>query len=110
MEPTCELLYQWKQNNLNVDYICLDNAGENIKLQQQCMSSDWKLNIKFEFTARDTPQFNHLAELGFAVLANKGRSLMYAAHVPQDIQYRLWREAFQTATLLDGLVVITLNR
>ena len=85
VEPTCELLYEWKQNNLKVDYIHLDNAGENIKLQQQCVSFDWKLKINFEITARDMPQFNHLAELGFAVLANKGRALMHAAHVPQDI-------------------------
>jgi hypothetical protein len=54
-------------------------------LQQRSQSADWKLNIKFEFTARDTPQQNHLAELGFAHLANYGRALMARANVPMNI-------------------------
>ena len=45
--------------------------GENIKLQARSQSADWKLNITYEYTARDTPQQNHLAEVGFALLANK---------------------------------------
>jgi hypothetical protein len=40
------------------------------------------LDIQYEFMARDTPQQNHLAELGFAVLANRGRALMHRATVP----------------------------
>jgi hypothetical protein len=56
-------------------------------------STDWKFNIQFEFTARDTPQQNYLAELGFATLANRG----------------LWKEAFKTATLLDGLTATTIG-
>jgi hypothetical protein len=54
-------------------------------LQQRCESVEWKLDIEFEFTARDTPQQNHLAELGFAVLVNRGRALMTRANVPEII-------------------------
>ena len=32
-----------------------DNAGENKKLEKRCGSADWKLDVKFEYTARDTP-------------------------------------------------------
>jgi hypothetical protein len=48
----------------------MDGAGENKKLQKRSDSKDWKLEIDYEITARATPQQNHLAELGFATLAN----------------------------------------
>ena len=109
VEPTCEQLYRWMQNGKVVKYIRLDDAGENLALQARAHSEAWKLNIEFEFTGRDTPQRNHLAELGFAVLANRGRAIMVRAHVPKDIRYLLWREAFKTATLLDGLQMVTID-
>lgn len=109
VEPTCELLNKWKQNNKIVKFIRMDNAGENLKLRARAESVDWKLNVTFEMTARDTPQQNHLAELGFATLINKARALMAAAHVPDSIRYKLWREAITTATLLDGLQLVTVK-
>ena len=102
-------MHRWKEAGKQVKFMRLDNAGENKMLQKRSDSADWKLNITFEFTARDTPQQNHLAELGFAVLANRGRALMYRANVPLVIRYKVWREAFMTVTLLDGLTVIKLN-
>jgi hypothetical protein len=59
------------------------------------------LIINFEYTAANTPQQNHLAELGFAVLANRGCAMMHQANLPLETRYQLFREAFQTATLLD---------
>jgi hypothetical protein len=50
-----------------------------------------------------------LAELGFAVLANRGRALMHRANVPMKERYKLFCEAFKTATLLDGLIPIELD-
>jgi hypothetical protein len=109
IEPTCVKLNRWKQAGLAVKIMRLDNAGENKKLKERCESADWKLDIKFEFTARDTPQQNHLAELGFAVLTNRGRAMMHRANVPERIRYKLVGEAFTTATLLDALVPITID-
>ena len=109
VEPTCELFHKWKQQGHVVQIVRMDNAGENRKLQARCCSVDWKLNMEFEFTARDTPQQNHLAELGFAVLANKTRTLMTAANIPFDKRFKLWKEAVKTATLLDGLLVVEMN-
>ena len=65
--------------------------------------------MTFEFTARDMPQQNHLVELAFAVLANCGRALMVKANVPERMRYQFFREAFQTATLLDGLIATTID-
>ena len=59
---------------------------------------------QFEFTGRNTHQRNHLAEIGFHVLANHGRAIMEDAGIPRNLRYLLWQEAFKTATKLDGLV------
>ena len=87
----------------------MDNAGENKLLQSRCESADWKFRIQPEYTASYTPQQNHLAELGFAILANRGRALMARANVPLSVRYKIWRHAMKTATLLDGLTVTTVE-
>ena len=99
-------MYRWKQAGRGIEIIRCDNAGENEKLQERAGSADWKLDIEFEYTVQDTPQQNHLAELGFATLYNKGRAMLIAAKVPQNLQYKLSAECFKTATLLDGLMAI----
>jgi hypothetical protein len=33
-----------------------DNAGENMKLEKRLHSADWKLPVKMEYTAANTPQ------------------------------------------------------
>jgi hypothetical protein len=72
-------------------------------------SSDWKSDIVFEYTGRDTPQRNSLVEVSFHTLASRGRAVMNDAQVPNELRYILWREAFRTATLLDGLTIIDIN-
>ena len=74
IEPTCVQINQWHQNGMIVRYLRCDNAGENKKLEERINGANWKLNIQFEYTARDTPQQNHLAELAFATIANRGRA------------------------------------
>jgi hypothetical protein len=109
VEPTCVQLNKWKNADKAVKFIRMDNAGENKLLQTRLESAAWKLDIQYEYTARDTPQQNHLAELGFAVLGNRGRALLYRANVPRADRFILWRDAFQTATLLDGLMMIKID-
>eukprot|EP00957_Ditylum_brightwellii_P197981 15083134-Ditylum_brightwellii.AAC.1 len=85
VEPTLEQFHKWQQQNILVKFVRCDNAGENKSLEKRAKSSDWKFDITFEYTARDTPQQNHLAELGFSVLAARGRTLMYRANVPKHM-------------------------
>jgi hypothetical protein len=59
--------------------------------------------------ARDTPQQNHLAELGIAVTINKARAMMAAANIPLTIRYKIWKEAAKTAALFDGLMTVEIN-
>jgi len=106
VEPTCELFYKWKEV---VKIARMDGAGKNIKLKKRTDSVDWKLSIDYEITARNTPQQNHLAEIAFTIIGNRGRALMHHANVPEEIRYKLYREAFTTATHLDGLKVIAID-
>ena len=109
VEPTCEFLHRWESNGLGATHVRLDNAGENILLQSRSQSADWKLNLNFEFTARNTPQQNSLAEVAISTIAMRGRAMMHRANVPMEYRSLLWTTAFDTATLLDGLVVIELD-
>jgi hypothetical protein len=110
VESSCELFHKWKEGGNPVKFIRCDNAGENKTLQKRANSSAWKLNIEFEFTPRDTPQHNHLAELALASIASKGRTLMCAANIPLKVRYKVWVKAFQHATDLDGLIVIQIDK
>jgi hypothetical protein len=107
--PTLDELTRWNKSGMKVKYIRLDNARENVKLQKVSDSKDYKMKLHFEFTARNTPQQNHLAELGFAVLINRGRAMMHRANIPKDIRYKVFPKVFETATLLDSLVMCTID-
>jgi hypothetical protein len=72
-------------------------------------NKDVRVKIGYEYTCRDTPHHNHMAELGFATLGNKGRTLMVRANISMGKIYLLFREAFKTATDLDSLVVTTIG-
>jgi hypothetical protein len=65
----------------------LDNAGENKKLIERLRSSDWKMNPVVEYTPRDTPQYNHLVEVGFPTIRKQATALMNEANIPQKKRY-----------------------
>ena len=89
----------------------MDPSGENHKLAKRAQSVDWKelQPIDFEFTSRDTPQHNNLAELSFPYIAGKSRAMMGAAHVPAKVRGKVAPKAVECACKLDGLRVVTLN-
>ena len=105
IEPVCEQFNRWHQAGHPRKTIQMDNAGENKGLEQQLNSAAWKLDVDMEYIARDT----HMAELSPTKIASKGSTLMALASVPQDIRYRLFREAMTTATLWDNLMVVNVD-
>ena len=108
-EPTCELFSCWKCAGHGVEIIRLDNAGENVALQNCCNSASWQLGIEFEFTARDTPQQNSLAEVGIFTLANRVWAMMHYAHVPLEYRYKLFHDCYATAAMVGGLMIVNVN-
>jgi hypothetical protein len=104
VEPILTKWSKWQGMGFDVNNVRLDYAGKNKKLQTRAKYCDWKFAIKWELTARDTPQQNHLVEVGFAVLANRERALMHMAHIPKKMRYQIVPKAFKMATVLNGLV------
>jgi hypothetical protein len=85
--PTCATLYQWSTKGRKTLFIRCDGAGENHSLETMLHSSEWKMPIEFEYTARNTPQQNHLAEIGIYVICCQGRALMSRANSPRIYRY-----------------------
>jgi hypothetical protein len=109
VEYVCEQFKKWQQADLRVQVVRCDNGGENKALEQRAQSADWQLGLQFEFTGRNTPQQNSLAEVAFATLANRGRAMMHRANLPLRLRYLLFKEVLKTATLLDGLIVTSIS-
>ena len=109
IEPTCQLFKEYQGKEKEVKILRMDNAGENKELVKQLNSKKWQLYPKIEWTARDTPQQNHLVEVGFTTLYGRGRALMIEAKVPKNKRHIVGQKAFETATKLDGLIPTTIN-
>jgi hypothetical protein len=105
----CELFHKDRSDGRHVRYVRRDNAGENHTYRDRAQSSAWKLNIRFEFTSRSTPQHNSLAETGFATLLKRARALFADANIPLEFRYRLYKEVIGTAAKLDSLNVISVD-
>ena len=65
--------------------------------------------LDFEFTSRETPQHNSLAELAFPYIAGTTRAMMGDTMVPDDLHAKVAFEAIACATQLDGLVVVDVS-
>ena len=109
VEPTLRELQKLRHANKDVKFIWCDNGGENEALKKKSESAEWKLGIKFEFTACDTPQQNYLAEIGFTYIFNRAMAMMNGANIPKEIRLRLYTKAIETATLLDGLTQVEIS-
>ena len=109
IKPACDQINRWKQQGKAVKILRCDNGGENIALEKQCNGNDYNLNVKFEFTAQNIPQQNAPVEKGFDTLYGRGRAIMIAANIPEQLRYVLFREAFKHATNMDNLTVITID-
>jgi hypothetical protein len=109
VDPTCATLYQWSTKGTKTLFIWCDGAGENHSHEDTLHSSQWKMPIALEYTARNTPQQNHLAEIGIYVICCRGRALMPRANSPKKYRYRIFWLATETACVLDWLTVVTID-
>ncbi len=62
-----------------------------------------------EYTVRDTPQQNLLAEQGFTFISSKTRATLNAANIPQEQWYKLFSECAMTMTKLDWLNIVEID-
>jgi hypothetical protein len=110
VESMCQRIQAQTARGCPVLIIRQDNAEENKKLEERLQSADWKLPVKMECTAANTPQQNALVEVEFTYLAAKARAAMHAAEVPRDRRLDFFPEVVMTMTKLDWLKLITINK
>jgi hypothetical protein len=79
----------------------MDNAGENLLLQERAESKDWKLGLVYKYMARDTPQQNALAEIGFTKIGGRAKAMMKRAFTPDKVRHLVMPKALKVATKLD---------
>ena len=58
-----------------------DNAGENLKTEE--LFKNGNLGIRFQYTARETPQHNGVVERSFVTLYGRVRAMLNAAGFPK---------------------------
>jgi hypothetical protein len=104
VSESCELLHSFQHKGMPVSKIRCDNAGENKVLERTLKTAQWRMtNVEMEYTARDTPQQNSIAELGIWHTVLKAKTLMRATNVPMKFRYFLFPDAVKTAAKLDAL-------
>ena len=91
----------------NISYIRCDNSGENESLKRECDKNI--LNIQFEFTGPNTPQYNGKVERRFATIYGRVRAILNEAKVTTNIRSKLWAEACNHATNIENLLIYTSN-
>jgi hypothetical protein len=84
VESMCQCIQAQTARSYPVLIMRQDNAGENKTLEKRLQSADWKLLVKMEYTAANTPQQNALVEVKFTCLAAKARAAINAAAVSRD--------------------------
>ena len=100
-----EFLRQMKSRGTPVKYIRCDNAGENKTLAAECKKSSDLNDIQFEFTPRDSPQFNGKIERKFATIFGRMRVNNVAAHIQGKLRMKLWGENCMHSIDVENLLV-----
>jgi hypothetical protein len=101
------LFINLKAQDKAVEYLCCNNAGENVKALKGLCN---EFNVIVEFTAPDTPQQNGVVERRIAVLTQRANAMMMAANLSEDGRKLLWVEAVHTAKALENITSTTVNK
>ena len=84
------LVMKLKSFGIEIKKIRCDNAGENIVAERKMQEKG--RNIKFEFTAPNTPQQNGKVERKFSTLYGTVRATLNDANLKGEMRNRLWAE------------------
>ena len=73
----------------------MDGGGENRALVKELNSKNWKMYPTIEYTPQDTPQHNHMVEVGIAAIYGRGRAMMIAANIPDKVKPIVGQKVFE---------------
>ena len=90
-------------NNIKIQIIRGDNAGENKKFET--IAKREGLSLSYEYTAPNTPQQNGRVERKFPHLYGMMRSMTLGSDLPKEKRDELWDECARTATDLHNITV-----
>ena len=88
--------------NLSELTIRCDNAPENYTMKK--LTKRKELSIRYEFTARGTPQQNGRLERKLRTILGKTVAMLNSANLKGTLRGKLWAEAVRTATMLDNVL------
>jgi hypothetical protein len=86
-----------------VNFLRLDDAGENYALEKECKQQN--LTVKFEYSGPRTPQRNGKVERKFQTLYGRIRAMMNDSEIDGELRDGLWAEYASTATYYDNLII-----
>ena len=92
---------------MRVQYLCCDNASENVPFKKACKQEGMALEL--QFTTPSIPQQNGRVKQKFATLFNWVCAMLNGRKITCFMRNGFWAEAANTATLLKNRLV-TPNR
>jgi uncharacterized protein YqeY len=102
-DKVVELIKELKNENIQVKFLRLDDAGENYALEKECKQK--KLAVKFEYSGPRTPQRNGKVERKFQTLYGRIPAMMNDSEIDGEFRDALWAECASTATYYDNLII-----
>ena len=87
VEQMCKKFSEWKNNGKLVMFIRHNDAPKNKVFIKIANELQQKLGVTMEYSEKGMPHSNQLAELGFADIAGKARTMVVQANLPEDIKY-----------------------
>ena len=72
---------KWSQANKLAKMIWQDNTERARNHKLEMIKQYEKLNIQLKYTAKDTPEQNHLSELGLTTIATRAREMTSHANL-----------------------------
>ena len=97
IEPFFEAM---KAKGYPVHYWCMDNAGEVKAIEEICA----KHGIVVEYTAPNTPQYNHKVERAFPTIRNMAYASLLSSGMSESEQMVNWAHAVDDVTLMRNLM------
>ena len=89
----------FKGQNKKVEYLRMDNAGENIAVERLCKEN----GTEVEYVPADTPKLNNMVERGFAIRWEIAKTLMQNASLRDPVKRnkKIIEEAIKNCELFE---------
>ena len=88
---------------VNLKFLCCDNAGGNKIFEKTCIEENFK--ITFEFTPLDTPPHNGVVEREYQTLYDRVRATLASSGLIDPLKSIIWAECSSTVMFLHNITI-----